>query len=362
MLARPMLLYGQFPAATLDRIDEAAKQAACSLTRAETIEQALAWLEGNEAHAVLCNSAQSENLAVQTRSRSRWSKLPVLALAESLGDLEFISAFSWGADDVVRVDSVRPLAARLRALPKEAPSPPLEKRGEALVAETEHTRRIAVARVLRNAGFAIRFAVTASDADAFAQDPSLTLVVVNKELFTNPVSTIQAARAANSQASFIICSAPRDLKQDRTAVTGLSAVTVTDGYTAPENVLFVANELTNGRVNNRASPRVPYGTSVAFRSAGRDHDEHGFSYNASEKGLYVRSLFLPEDDEVWLELCLPRMERRVRLVGRVAWRRPFNYSDSATVPPGFGVELMDGAAKDRALWCEGYNKLIASIG
>lgn len=362
MALRPVLLYGQFRREDLSRVAEAAAEAASTVTRADSIEQAMAWLEDNEAQALLCHSDDSEQLAVQTRSRAALSKLPVLALADSITDLDFVSVFSWGADDLVPLAPVRPLLTRLRALPREAPVPPVEKRGVALVAEGEQTRRVAVARVLRNAGYSIRFAVSAEDAQLFAADPKLSLVVGNSELIPTVGAVIERARSDGSLANFIVCSAPRDIKQQRAHLSGLSGVTVTDGFTAPENVLFVANELTGGRTSGRASPRVPYGTLIGFRAAGRDVDEHGFSYNVSEKGLYVRTLALPEDDEVWLELRPPRQERHVRLVGRVAWRRPFNYNESATVPPGFGVEIVDGASKDRAIWAEGYAKLVEAVG
>jgi hypothetical protein len=188
------------------------------------------------------------------------------------------------------------------------------------------------------------------------------LVVANSELISDAPALVGQARTAGSSANFVVCCAPREIKAQRANIAGLTGVTVTDGFTAPENVLFVSNELSGGRTSGRTSARVAYGTVVAFRGAGREIDERGFSYNVSEKGLYVRTLSLPEDDEVWLELRPPRQERHVRLVGRVAWRRPFNYNESATVPPGFGIEIVDGAARDRALWLEGYEKLVEAVG
>jgi hypothetical protein len=50
------------------------------------------------------------------------------------------------------------------------------------------------------------------------------------------------------------------------------------------------------------------------------------------------------------------------LVGRVAWRRPFGYNETATVPPGFGVQIIDGAKRDLALWTEGYARLLEAVG
>jgi len=362
MLTRPILVFGQFRREDLAVISEAAAQSACTVSHASSIEQALAWLDEHEAHGLLCHSEDSEQLAVQTRSRAGLSRLPVLTLSDKLSDLDFASAFSWGADDVVPLGLLRPLITRLRALPKESPTAPGEKRGTALVAEGERVRRTTVARVLRNAGFALRFAVTPDDAEHFVSDTSLSLVVVSRELLPSPAESIRAARAAGSTANFIVCSPPREIKHDRAALAGMNGVTLTDSFAAPENVLFVANELGGGRTNNRKSARIPYGVRVAFRGAGRDTDEYGFSYNISEKGVYVRTLAPPEDDEAWLELCPPRVERHVRLVGRVAWRRPFNYNESATVPPGFGIEVVDGGARDRALWAEGYERLAETVG
>jgi DNA-binding response OmpR family regulator len=362
MHTRPILVFGQFSREDLDVINDAAEESACTLSHASSIEQALGWLDEHEAHGLLCHSEDSELLAVQTRSRAGLSRLPVLTLSKSLTDLDFASAFSWGADDVVPLGSLRPLITRLRALPKEPPTAPVEKRGTALVAESDRVRRTTVARVLRNAGFALRFAVTPDDTEHFAADPALSLVVISKELLPSPLENIESARAAGSNANFVVCSPPRDIKHDRAALHGLAGVTVTDSFAAPENVLFVANELGGGRTNNRKSARIPYGVRVAFRGAGRDTDEHGYSYNVSERGIYVRTLAPPEDDEAWVELSPPRVERVVRLVGRIAWRRPFNYNESATVPPGFGVEIIDGAAKDRALWVEGYVRLAETVG
>ena len=101
MHTRPILVFGQFSREDLDVINDAAEESACTLSHASSIEQALGWLDEHEAHGLLCHSEDSELLAVQTRSRAGLSRLPVLTLSKSLTDLDFASAFSWGADDVV---------------------------------------------------------------------------------------------------------------------------------------------------------------------------------------------------------------------------------------------------------------------
>jgi hypothetical protein len=183
-----------------------------------------------------------------------------------------------------------------------------------------------------------------------------------RELLPEARAVVERAREAGSKANFILCCAPRELRTMREAFGELEGVSAVDGYAAPENVLFAANELRAGAVNNRKTPRLLYGTTVAFRGAGRDKDELGFSYNVSAGGIYVRTLAPPDDDETWLELRPPRTDRLVRLVAKVAWRRRFNYNENATVPPGFGAQIVDGARADLDAWTDGCATMATLLG
>ena len=356
-----MLAFGRFRREERMALSVAAEQAAFTLHAAESPEEAGRWLESHDALAMLLDTEASESLAVQTRSSARHARLPMIALSREITDLSFNDAFSWGADDVLPLTNTRPLLTRLRSLPRETPTLPTTGRGTALVAEGEQTRRTVVGRVLRNAGYSVTFAVTREDAATFAQQ-DIALAVLNAELADDYQETIRAARGAGSKANFIVCAMPRDLKTVRASLDGLTGVGVIDAYAPPENVLFASNELKGGAVNNRRSPRILYGTTVAFRGAGREKDDYGFSYNISEGGLYVRTLAPPEDDEVWVELCPPRSERRVRVVGKVAWRRRFNHNENATVPPGFGLSIVDGARADIQAWNDAYTAICAALG
>jgi DNA-binding response OmpR family regulator len=362
METREMLAFGRFRREERMALSLAAEQAAFTLHAAESPEEAGRWLESHDALAMLLDTEASESLAVQTRSSARHARLPMIALAREMGDLCFSDAFSWGADDVLPLSSTRPLLTRLRTLPRETPTLPTAGRGTALVAETDQTRRTVVGRVLRNAGYSVMFAVTREDARTFAQKEDIALAVLNSELADDYATTIAAARSAGSKANFLVCAMPRDLKTIRASFEGLTGVGVIDAYAPPENVLFASNELKGGAVNNRRSPRILYGTTVAFRGAGREKDDYGFSYNISEGGLYVRTLAPPEDDEVWVELCPPRSERRVRVVGKIAWRRRFNHNENATVPPGFGLSIVDGAKADIQAWNDAYSAICEALG
>jgi hypothetical protein len=307
-------------------------------------------------------SEQSEALAVEARSSARHVRLPMLALARNVSDLAFNDAFSWGADDVLPFGEVRPLLTRLRNLPREQAEAPKTGRGNALIAEADRTRRTVVARVLRNAGYAVTFAVTAEDAIKFAERADLVLAVINTELVPDLRPVVERARGAGSAANFILCCAPRELRTVREGLEDLGGVAAVDGFAAPENVLFASNELRAGGVNNRKSARLLYGTTVAFRGAGRERDDLGFTYNVSSGGIYVRTLAPPDDDETWVELRPPRTDRVVRLVVKIAWRRRFNHNENATVPPGFGAQIIDGAKADLDAWTDGYSTMSTALG
>jgi DNA-binding response OmpR family regulator len=362
MESREMLAFGRFKREERMALSVTAEQAAFTLHAAESPEEAGRWLDSHDAMAMLLDTEASEALAVQTRSSARHARLPMIALARDIGDLSFNDAFSWGADDVLPLHSARPLLTRLRTLPREMGTLPASARGTALIAEVDKTRRTVVGRVLRNAGYSVMFAVTKEDAARFAMQDDIALAVLNAELADDYLATISAARAAGSKANFIVCANPRDLKAVRATLEATTGVGVIDAFAPPENVLFASNELKGGAVNNRRSPRILYGTTVAFRGAGREKDDFGFSYNMSEGGLYVRTLAPPEEDEVWVEMCPPRSERRVRLVGKVAWRRRFNHNENATVPPGFGLSIVDGAKADLQAWNDAYGTICAALG
>ena len=362
METREMLAFGRFRREERMALSVAAEQAAFTLHAAESPEEAGRWLESHEAMAMLLDTEASEALAVQTRSSAKHARLPMIALAREIGDLCFNDAFSWGADDVLPLNGTRPLLTRLRTLPREAGTLPATTRGTALIAESDKTRRTVLGRVLRNAGYSVMFAVTKEDAASFAQQGDIALAVLNAELADDYTATIDQSRRADHKTNFIVCANPRDLKTIRAALEGATGVGVIDAFAPPENVLFASNELKGGAVNNRRSARILYGTTVAFRGAGREKDDYGFTYNISEGGLYVRTLAPPEDDEVWIEMTPPRSERRIRLVGKIAWRRRFNHNENATVPPGFGLSIIDGAKADLQTWNDAYSTISAALG
>jgi Tfp pilus assembly protein PilZ len=261
------------------------------------------------------------------------------------------------------------LLRRLRPLAARVPAPSGEWRialgcGSAVVASTDPRWRSIMGRALYNGGFKVRFLAGHDDLVRESQQEGVRLVVTVDDLGAGGVLTaLENARAAGSEAAWVVVTPPKRMASTHAAVAHLGRVSVADGYAPPENVLFLGNELLAQRgVDKRASARLLYGTTIAFRAAGREDDEMGFSYNVSSGGVYVRTLApLDAGQEVWLEMWPPRSERRVRLAGTVAWKRAFGPQERATVPAGFGVKIVDGLSGDLERWRQGYEAFAASL-
>jgi DNA-binding response OmpR family regulator len=344
---------------------EAAREAAYDLHIERSEKKAVEWLDQEHPCALLIDAEASDAqaLVLNVRADHLQAQLPILALVSKPGDLSFAEAFSWGGDDVVGLGQPRPLVTRLRALPHERPVPPERGEERVLVADPDRIRRLVLGRVLRNAGYQVSFAAELRDVQERATAEHPNLVVLSAGVTDEARGVIESARGHGVTATWIVATPPRQLPEQRRLLEGLQGVVAADGFAPAENVLFLANEMKNaGLADNRSSKRLLFGTTVWMRGAGRDEDDCGFTYNVSEGGLYVRTLAPPDDGLVWLELTPPSVERRVRLVGSVAWRRRFGPREGATVPPGLGVQIVDGAAMDVKLWKEGYATFAAAVG
>jgi DNA-binding response OmpR family regulator len=335
-----------------------AHEASLGLTLVDSEQEALRWLDDKTPHALLVDdsAADTESVCLRARSHAHSAHTPIISLSRALDDLTFAEVFNWGGDDAVRLDTMWPLLSRLRLLPRDDATPASSDRGTAVVADPDKNRRVVRARALHNAGWSIRFALTAEDTARFARDEATTLLVLDAEL-EGGVDALLASARDRDQVSHVLLCAPKELSTLSASFADCDNAAVTDGFAPPENVVFIANELRRGGASDkRRSRRLLYGTRVGFRGEGREHDDFGFTYNVSAGGLYVRTLAPPTDDRVWIELRPPRTDRWVRLEGEVVWRRPFGPSDNATVPPGFGVKLADATRSNMSAWLGGYRE------
>lgn len=361
MSTRPLLALGNFSGACRYALEDIAAQSDYQLLVATDVKEAQGVFDEVQPQAVLVDVQQhgAETFCLNLRSQANHALTPIIALADEVTDLAFAGAFSWGGDDVVGTGQRSALLSRLRRLPTEISVPESDSRGVAIVADPDRDRRLVRARVLRNAGYAVQFAISVGDlARAYQEEPRL--VVVDEEL---EGAREVLANVVQETTHTLYLAAPRRIGSLSAELPQNRGTLVADGFAPPENIVFLANELSRGGASDkRASKRLLYGTRVAFRGEGREEEDCGYAYNISLGGLYVRTLALPDDDRVWLEMRPPRSDRLVRLEGEVVWRRPFGPMGFATVPPGFGVRIVDATASNRAAWEAGYTAFAAALG
>jgi CheY-like chemotaxis protein len=361
----PVLLFGSPTAPGIASTRAAAEQARLPVIAQTSLADADQRLEQSHPAAIVIDapSKSAETACLHFRYNPMLANVPIVVAAESVSDLAFEEAYGWGADDVVPRNDAATLTRRLRQIVLAGAVPQARRRGLAVVADGDRRRRILCARVLRNAGYGVTFAVDSEEALREAAQPGVELVISAASLDGIGDPLAARARRAGIAAPWVIAAAPRETARAQASVNALRQVAVYDAYGPPENVLFVANELTRrGATDARASARVLYGTAVRFRGAGACLDEVGYSYNVSAGGVYVRTLApLSRGSDVWLELCPPRADRRVRLEGRVVWTRGFGPNDAATVPPGFGVQITGGSVGDLERYGRGYHTFVAEL-
>lgn len=350
MGGKVLLAMGTFERWEREQLEHVTAETSFGLEVVEGRNEASEWLAQRSPDAMLLDigTEAARSTCLEARSHTEHAHMPILSIARHIDDLTFADAFSWGVDDVVRSTKLHGLIPRLRALGTDPRTPPNE-RGRGVIADPDRDRRIVLARVLRNAGYEVKFALTAEDAVAYAVGESF--VVFNADLCDAPESLVEQTESAR----WLFTVPPRQLQQFQKRIAGFSRAAVTDGYAPPENIVFHANEMSRGAGGDqRSSARWLYGTQVNFRGAGRDQDDHGYCYNISAQGLYVRTLAPPTTDIVWLELKPPRTDRLVRLEGEIVWRRSFGLAGGATVPPGFGAKIVDCTRTCGEQWKRGY--------
>jgi Tfp pilus assembly protein PilZ len=368
---RSLAVFGVWGDATVRRLRDAAASVGAATTVVERCEDAPAVLADLDPVAIVLRTAAAgaDQACAHVRSQARFAHVPVFGVADERSDLSFTELFSWGGDDLVTLDSPRPVVRRLRPLlarAASAASAASHRSGDmsAIVAGPDARWRSVMGRALYHGGFSVRFVSGGADLAEESLAEGVRVVVTVDDLAPDGApAALSRARARGSEAAWIVVAPPKRMRAVHAAVATQGRAAVADGFAPPENALFLANELLARRgVDQRASARLLYGTTVAFRAAGRDEDDIGFSYNVSAGGAYVRTLApLDAGQEVWLEMWPPRSERRVRLIGTVAWKRPFGPHERATVPAGFGVKITAGLGDDLERWRAGYEAFADSL-
>ena len=359
MSERDVLVVGNLRGASRSALATALKGLPVVTTELSDIEQAISSLDLKPWAAILVDTTISgaSRFCGETRTKRALLDTPLIALTPRLTDLAFLNALRWGADDVVGLGAAEPLNVRLASViaPRHASSPTPSK-GRAVVADADSRRGDGLRRALHSAGYDVEGATDKASARFYASKSDIDLFVLVADL-ADPRSFIEDARCNGCDCRWVVLARPQHAEELERQLSSLRSVVVMSASGPPENVLFAVNLLYPSEASRRGEVRALFGTVVLFRAVGEYRDECGFSYTASPQGLYIRTLAPTPNEKVWIELIPPDGERRVRLVGKVAWSRRFGSHSAEATPPGFGVQIVDGLGEDLALWSECLGRL-----
>lgn len=271
-------------------------------------------------------------LVARLRGLPRLFAVPVVWTIPAPTDTLVVDGFRNGADDVLDDGDLAGLVRRLPALVRNDPSArPPALGGIALVAHPSDPFRALVGRVLRLAGFDVRFVEKVSESDLLSE--SLRVVVASSK----SVSTVLRRTTTKP---LIVTRADGPTRRSPTRV-GSRPVAMLSESAPLHDLLFLVNELTIGSDPGlRTSSRRLMATIVSYRAEGELAPRFGATFNAGPGGVFVRTLD-PVDPglPVWIELKPSRPDRIVHLRGTVAWSRALDTGAAALGPPGFGVRF-----------------------
>lgn len=350
-----LLVLGQLRAEDRAIVAAAAKRMDADLKTTIVAKAALEAVQTRPPLLLLVETAAAgaDALCSGVRSNERVRFTPIIGMPRELNDRAFSRAFDSGVDDLVELGDWDALDRRLSSIRGLQGSQRNTDMGEAVVADHDQGRCAVVGRVLSSAGYKVRYALDPRSLEYQARNTAVRLIIANPSV-GDVWNVLLESRAGKPGPAWVVAVPPDEIEHWANRIGNLERVGVTNALGPPENIVFFSNGLLSKRTEEaRTAGRNLYGTTVAFRPVGASKDDYGFTYNASRRGIYVRSLLSLTNDEIWVDVRPPRTDRYVRLLGRVAWRKSLGATAGRGTPPGFAIEIVDGLARDMELWAKG---------
>lgn len=327
----------------LEDVHEAIRRASIEPVLAMTDDIVRASREGRTPAVVVLDESRESELALAAL-RGTWShqSVPVIQLVRHATTGAYALAHDNGADGVVAVSDLGALTRQVANLASNVGVAPARAVQQAVIFGSEARTRTAVGRLLAHAGFELVFAREASEAaEALASEKVRAVVLVHDgKIETSKVA--DALRASGREdVIFVICAHPDVARPLAPVATSVARGSVLSSKRIDASLLFALNELMRpAGTENRASPRLLYGTLVSFRRSGEMIPSFGLSSNVSAEGFYVRTLDPPDPGtSVWLELRPPGSRNVVHLRAQAVWRQRYVRAGVALSLPGFGARL-----------------------
>lgn len=349
----------------LDDVHEAIRRASIEPVLAMADDVVRATRDGKTPAVVVLDESRESELALHA-IRGTWShqSVPVIQIVRQASTATYVLAHDAGADGVVSVSDLGALTRQVANLASSVGVTPTRPAQEAVIFGSEARTRTAVGRLIAHAGFELVFARELEEARPAIASPRVKVVVLVHDGKLDTAGVADAiAEGGRDDVVFVVCAHPEVARPLAPVVRRARRGAVLAARQIDASLLFALNELMRPvGLENRASPRLLYGTLASFRRQGEMIPSFGLTSNVSAEGFYVRTLDPPEPGKtVWLELRPPGSRDVVHLRATTVWRQSYVRSGVALSLPGFGARL--DAARcpegDLTAYARGYASLRA---
>lgn len=295
--------------------------------------------------------AESRELCQTLRATAALAEIPVIAIVDDPWSAAVVEAFGVGVDDYLPRRELDRLVNKVAAIEGGGTLLGASGSGKVVLADPDRVQRVQLAKQLRRMGFDVQFAL---DAGGIEAGPDVRMVVISAALDVG-----DALAKRNNGTPWLVTGGRSQL--DELQVEEAKRLKLFDTATDPALLVFVANQLlTEEFTQMRASKRLPYGVPIRFGVA-EGPQTHGFTYNISLGGLYVRTLTPPAmGTELDLLYRPPHGRGQVLVSGRVAWRQSQAVGRNG-VPCGFGLQYAELPLADGAAIEAGYQALAKDL-
>lgn len=312
---------------------------------------------------ILCAAVPERGaLVAHLREHPKLLNVPMIARTQRIEPTCIENVFRDGFDDYYPDGSKEQFTALVAAMKRESSWGAVRApAGQVILAHPDRLERVRLANVLRRNGYDTYFAGTVEELEQALLRGSHRAVVASVTLPGKSLSEVVGVNGEGAEPPpWVVVASDEEAEQLADTLPDRPVCRILQAGADPEGVTFLMNEmLSPPPAGVRRSPRLLYAGLVSFYAEGSDVEFHGYTFNASLGGVYIRSLAtLPLQTRIDVRVVPPHGRGTVAAMAQVCWVKRWGDTGGAASPPGMGIQFLEMWPADQAGFEAGYGVLL----